>query len=163
MDAAKQRERAISTRNKEASAALQEMTQRIGAGQRAFELLSQALSNAQEQQKRATEARNAEQSRLQKLKTECDSISSRASLCTQELEEQQIALKATNRAAEVESTALKAHKERLSASRVEWQDLEQRKAECKNDLAELRETAQVRDTDYNKQYFPPALLNALRL
>ena len=154
MDAAKQRERAISTRNKEASAALQEMTQRIGAGQRAFELLSQALANAQQQQKRATEASNTEQTRLQKLKIECDSISSQTSLCTKELEEQQIALKATNRAAEVESAALKAHKERLSASRVEWQDLEQRKAECKSDLKELRETAQVWDTYFIKRYFP---------
>ena len=144
METAKQRERAISARNKQASAALKDMTQRIGAGQRAYELLSQALSNAQQQQKRVTEAGNAEQSRLRRLKTECESISSQASRCTQELAEQQIALKATNRAAEVESAALEAHKERLSASRVEWQDLEQRKAECKSDVKELRETAQVR-------------------
>ena len=144
VDAAKRQERAISARNREGKAALKELTERISAGQRAYELLSQALSNAQQRQQQVAEVGNAEDNRLQELKSECETLSKQTQQCKQKFEEQQAALQETTRAVEVESTALNVHKERLGASRAEWQDLEQRKAECQNDLKELRETAQVR-------------------
>ena len=145
MDAVTQRERAIKARNKEAGAALKELTQRIGAGQRAYELLSQTLSDAQQRQQHAAEAGEKEERRLQELKSARETFSKQELRYTQELEQQQAALQAANRAVEEESSALNAHKERLGASRAEWHDLERRKAECQDDLKELRETTQVQE------------------